>query len=285
MTQPRVGVVGGGRVGAVLASRFQSAGHPISAVSGRSTTSRTRIASLLHGVDIRELVDVARSCDVLVIAVPDDSLASVAADLAHVVHPGQIVLHTSGRHGRAILEPLARAGARTMALHPAMTFTGTELDLHRPCVFGATVLPADRDIAETLISALGGRTMWIGEDDRSTYHAALAHGANHLSTIVNQAMDLLRSIGADNPAAVLRPLLEASLDNTLAFGDDALTGPVVRGDVDTVRAHIDTIGDRSIENTYLAMAAATTDRAEASGRLDPSVADEIRASLSVEKAR
>ena len=85
--------------------------------------------------------------------------------------------------------------------------------------------------------------MWIDESDRSLYHAALAHGANHLVTIVAQSMDLLRQAGATDPAAVLRPLLGAALANALDFGDAALTGPVVRGDVTTIRAHADAFTD------------------------------------------
>ena len=78
----------------------------------------------------------------------------------------------------------------------------------------------------------------MAEEHRSLYHAGLAHGANHLVTLVSQAMELLSRAGADDPAAILRPLLEASLDNALTDGDAALTGPIVRGDVNTVRAHL-----------------------------------------------
>ena len=125
-------------------------------------------------------------------------------------------------------------------MHPAMTFTGTAVDLPRlaGCVFGVTADEADRELAESLVADLGGRPMWVPEDRRTLYHAGLAHGANHLVTLVTEAMEILSAAGAEDPAATLRPLLTAALDNALEHGDAALTGPIVRGDVETVRAHV-----------------------------------------------
>jgi len=280
-----VGVVGAGRVGAVLAARLQRAGHDIVAVSGRSTASQLRVQTLLPDVPLLDRAEVVRRAEIIVLAVPDDALADVALELAPLVGPGRLVAHTSGRHGLEVLAPLAQAGAHTIAMHPAMTFTGTEVDLDRGCVFGVTALPADRDVAETLVAELGGTVMWVDEADRATYHASLAHGANHLTTIVTQAMDLLREIGAEDPAAVLRPLLSAALDNTLAYGDAALTGPVARGDVDTVRAHMANLADPSTRRTYAALATATADRAETTGRIDTDTADAVRTAVIREKVR
>src|SRR5690606_17674087 len=129
MSHPRVGVVGAGRVGAVLAARLQRAGHHLVGVSGRSTATQLRVQTLLPGVPILDPVDVVRRTVIVVLAVPDDALGLVTTDLASVVRPGQLLAHTSGRHGLDVLAPLAQAGARTVALHPAMTFTGTEVDL------------------------------------------------------------------------------------------------------------------------------------------------------------
>jgi predicted short-subunit dehydrogenase-like oxidoreductase (DUF2520 family) len=165
-----------------------------------------------------------------------------------------------------------------------MTFTGTDVDLGRTCVFGLTAAVGEKAFAEQLVADLGGTPMWIDEDDRTLYHAALAHGANHLVTLVAQSMDLLRQAGATDPAAVLRPLLGAALDNVLDFGDAALTGPVARGDVTTIGAHVDAFADAdtpdATRDTYYALARATAARAEANGRLAPSAAREIRRVLS-----
>ncbi len=89
--------------------------------------------------------------------------------------------------------------------------------------------------------------------------------------MVSQAFDLLRTAGADDPARTLRPLLSAALDNALAFGDAALTGPVVRGDLETVRAHLRSLAAQSpaTVESYVVMARATVSHAVDSGRLEP----------------
>src|ERR1700710_2947475 len=126
-----VGVVVAGRAGAVLAAALRSAGHQISAAAGESAASRTRIETLLPGVRVDKPTAVARSCDLLLLSVPDDMLANVVSMLSAsgVIRPGQQVVHTSGKHGLAVLEPATRLGAQGLAMHPAMTFTGTDLDL------------------------------------------------------------------------------------------------------------------------------------------------------------
>lgn len=271
----RVGVVGAGRVGAVLAASLRRAGHEIVAAAGESDASRGRIAALLPGVPVAKPTAVARSADVLLLTVPDDMLANVVVSLvgAGAIRAGQHVVHTSGRHGLAVLAPAHEIGAHTVALHPAMTFTGTEVDIERlhGCVFGLTAAPADRDFAASLVDDLGGTAMWVPEEMRTLYHAGLAHGSNHLVTLVTEAMEILTAAGAADPAGTLRPLLTAALDNALAHGDAALTGPIVRGDAGTVAAHLADITERAPQTltSYVAMARATLERALADGRILP----------------
>ena len=271
----RIGVVGAGRVGAVLAASLRRAGHEIVAAAGESTASRTRMETLLPGVPRKKPTAVAKACDLLLLTVPDDMLGNVVSTLvgAGAIRPGQYVVHTSGRHGLAVLEPARRMGARVIAMHPAMTFTGTDVDLPRltGCVFGVTADGDGRAVAEALVSGLGGIAMFVPEDKRTLYHAGLAHGANHLVTLVAQAMELLSASGAEDPAATLRPLLTAALDNALTDGDAALTGPIVRGDVRTVEAHLADIAAHAPGTlpSYVALARATANRAVLDGRLLP----------------
>src|SRR3712207_1238762 len=142
MTMTRVGVVGAGRVGAVFSAALRAAGHAVVAAAGESPASRARAATLLPGVPLRKPTAVSRSCDLLLLTVPDDMLSNVVTMLAAsgAIRPGQHVAHTSGRHGLAVLRPAADVGAHVLAVHPAMTFTGTELDLARlaGCAFGVT---------------------------------------------------------------------------------------------------------------------------------------------------
>ncbi|MDN5856286.1 MAG: DUF2520 domain-containing protein [Actinomycetia bacterium] len=275
MTRFAIGVVGAGRVGAVLAAAFAASGHEITAVSGRSPASQTRIETLLPGVPVRLPNDVAASADVLLLAVPDDVLEQTARRLTDsgAIGAGQLVVHTSGRHGADVLAPAADAGAQVLAMHPAMTFTGTDVDVDRlpKTMFALTGAESVRDVGESLVASLGGSPIWITEDQRVLYHAALAHGANHLVTLVAQAQTILRSVGIADSSEVLRPLLSAALENALAYGDAALTGPVVRGDVATVEAHVDALDDgpEPIRDAYVSMARATTEQAVGSGSLEP----------------
>jgi predicted short-subunit dehydrogenase-like oxidoreductase (DUF2520 family) len=269
----RVGVVGAGRVGAVLGAALAAAGHDVVAASGLSTASAERAARLLPGVPLLPADEVVAASDLVVLAVPDDILAGLVAGLAETGawRRGQLLFHTSGAHGLTVLAPAERAGVLSLALHPAMTFSGGPEDLYRVVAapFGVTSRPEHRPVAETLVLEMGGEPFWVAEADRGLYHAALVTGANHLVTLVAEAADLLRTAGVTDPARVLTPLLTAALDNGLRRGDRGLTGPVSRGDVGTVAQHLQTLTERapSAVDAYVAMARRTTERALAAGRL------------------
>ncbi|TQN37720.1 putative short-subunit dehydrogenase-like oxidoreductase (DUF2520 family) [Blastococcus colisei] len=269
----RVGVIGAGRVGAVLGAALTAAGHDVVAASGLSTASAERAARLLPGAPLVPADEVVAASDLVVLAVPDDTLAGLVAGLAETGawRPGQLTFHTSGAHGLAVLAPAERAGVLPLALHPAMTFSGAPEDADRlsGAPFGVTSRPEYRAVAETLVLEMGGEPFFVAEEDRRLYHAALVTGANHLVTLVAEAADLLRTAGIGDPARVLAPLLTAALDNGLRRGDRGLTGPVSRGDVGTVRDHLQTLTERAPDSVaaYVAMARRTTERALAAGRL------------------
>lgn len=269
------GVVGPGRVGAALGAALVAAGHRVVAVTPSSQPQRVR--SLLPAAQEGTLADVVHAgTDLLLVTVPDDALATVAAHVAGAgPAPGCVVVHTSGAHGLATLAPVAEAGAHPLALHPAMTFTGAvDGDTADPrrvpgTAYGVTAPDHLREFAAQLVDDLGGHVEWIAEDARPLYHAALAHGANHLATLVNDATDQLRAAGVRRPDAMLAPLLRAALDNTLHRGDDALTGPVVRRDAGTVDRHLRALSASTPEvaEAYRALARRTTDRAAAAGQI------------------
>src|SRR6195952_557226 len=269
----RVGVVGAGRVGAVLGAALAAAGHDVVAASGVSAASAERAARLLPGVPLLPADEVVAAVDLVVLAVPDDTLPGLVAGLAETGawRPGQLTFHTSGAHGLAVLAPAERAGVLPLALHPAMTFSGVAEDADRlvGAPFGVTSRPEHRAVAETLVLEMGGEPFFVAEEDRRLYHAALVTGANHLVTLVAEAADLLRAAGVAEPARVLAPLLTAALDNGLRRGDRGLTGPVSRGDVGTVADHLATLEERAPQSVaaYVAMAQRTTERALDAGRL------------------
>ncbi len=267
-----VGVVGAGRVGAVLGAALSRAGHRVVATTAVSDASRSRAAALLPDVPVRPADEVAAAAELLVLAVPDDALAGLVAGLAStgVLRRGQLVAHTSGRHGLAVLAPATQVGTLPLALHPVLPFTGTATDLARlsGASFGVTAPEALLPVAQALVLEMGGEPVVVADALRPLWHAALAHGANHLVTLVASAADLLRAAGADDPGAVLAPLLQAALDGALTRGDAALTGPVSRGDAGTVAAHLAVLPD-GVRPAYAALARLTADRALASGRLRP----------------
>ncbi|WP_461031051.1 Rossmann-like and DUF2520 domain-containing protein, partial [Streptomyces sparsus] len=184
-----------------------------------------RAAELLPGVPLVDPAEVLARADLVLLTVPDDALPELVRGLAETgaVRPGQLLVHTSGRFGTAVLEPALRAGALPLALHPVMTFSGTDVDVPRlaGCSFGVTAPEELRLAAEALVIEMGGEPEWIAEESRPLYHAALALGANHLVTLVAQAMELLRTAGVEAPDRMLGPLLGAALDNALRSGDAA----------------------------------------------------------------
>mgnify|MGYP000989722311 FL=1 len=280
-----VGVVGAGRVGSVLGAALARAGHRVTGTYAVSEASRARAAELLPGVPVKDVAAVVAGAELVLLAVPDDALGHLVAGLAAtgVWQAGQIVVHTSGRHGVGILDPARAQHVLPLALHPAMTFTGTAMDLDRlvDCAFGVTADDALRPMAEALVLEMGGEPVWIAETDRTAYHLALAHGANHLVTLTSEAMQILASAGVEDPQRVLGPLMRAALDNALRLGDAALTGPVARGDVGTVEDHLRELDRLSpeIRRTYVAMARATALRALDSGRLRPASAEPLLETL------
>ncbi|WP_055546472.1 Rossmann-like and DUF2520 domain-containing protein [Streptomyces sp. NBRC 110028] len=281
-----VGVVGAGHVGPALAASLRLAGHRPVAASGVSDASVSRAAALLPEVPIVPPAEVLARADLVLLTVPDDALPELVAGLAETgaVRPGQLLAHTSGRYGTGVLEPALRAGALPLALHPVMTFTGTPVDVQRlaGCSFGVTAPEELRLAAEALVIEMGGEPEWVAEESRPLYHAALAIGANHLVTLVAQAMELLRASGVEAPDRMLGPLLGAALDNSLRSGDAALTGPVARGDAGTVAVHVQELRRHAPQTVagYLAMARATADRALAHGTLKPELAENLLGVLS-----
>ncbi|MDT4917295.1 MAG: hypothetical protein QOH89_1995 [Pseudonocardiales bacterium] len=282
----RVGVVGAGRVGATLGAALARAGHEIVAVSGVSEQSIARAERLLPGVPLLPTDEVVGESDFVLLAVPDDVLRPLVAGLADTDtwRPGQIAAHTSGAQGIDALDAAAARGVVALALHPVMTFTGRPEDLDRllGATFGVTAEDALRPVAESLVVEMGGEPVWVPESARPLYHASLTIASNPLVTLVNDALGLLERAGVSEPGRLAAPLLSASLDNVLRLGDGALTGPVVRGDVATVSAHVATLARAAPEvlPAYVAMARRTAERARAAGRLTDERAAEILAALS-----
>jgi predicted short-subunit dehydrogenase-like oxidoreductase (DUF2520 family) len=277
----RIGIIGPGRAGTALARALARAGHEITAAAAVSDPSRQRVARHFPRARLTEPAQVLADADLVLLTVPDDVLGGLVAGLAATDAPfaGRLIAHASGAHGIRVLDPATRAGALPLALHPVMTFTGREDDVDRikGVCFGVTAPEPLRAAGEALVIEMGGEPVFIAEENRSLYHAALAFAANHLVTLVAEAATLLRDAGAEAPNRMLGPLLGASLDNALRFGDAGLTGPVARGDDGTVAAHVAAIAaaEPGALPAYLALARLTADRALAAGMLSASDAERL----------
>lgn len=281
-----VGIVSAGRVGTALGAALERADHVVGAVVARSPQSRSRAARRLPESQVLDLAAVASRSELLIVSVPDAALPTVIADLARsgAVRSGTIVAHTAGARGVAILEPLTALGATPLALHPAMTFVDSDDDITRlrSACFGVTAADEiGHAVGTSLVLEMGGEPVAVAEQARPLYHAALAHGANHVVALVSDAVAALRialeqsagegfsAIDSDPlasgvPERILGPLVSAALANVLELGPSALTGPVARGDAAAVAAHLAALGaaDPDLAETYRAMslrAAARTD--------------------------
>ncbi|MDV3128807.1 DUF2520 domain-containing protein [Mycobacterium sp. 21AC1] len=280
-----VGIISAGRVGTALGYALERAEHVVVACSAISNASRLRAQRRLPDTVVLPVHEVAQRAELLLLTVPDAELAGLISGLAAAgaVRPGTIVVHTSGANGVAVLAPLAEQGCIPLAIHPAMTFTGSDEDIARlaDTCFGITA--ADEvgyAIGQALVLEMGGEPFRVSEAARARYHAALAHASNHLVTLALDAVEVLRAslrgqellgqeLVGDEPGGlaerVVAPLAQAALENALQRGQAALTGPVARGDAAAVAAHLDALAtvDQQIAQSYRANSLRTAQRAHA----------------------
>ncbi len=215
-----VGIIGAGHVGPVLGAALAGAGHAIVGISAVSVDSRDRAEAMLAGVPILDIPAVIERSELVILAVPTAELASLVAGLAAAGAwvPGQLVLHTAAEYGTAVLAPATAAGAIPLAVHPAMAFTGTSIDLVRLhesyCAVTAPtpVLP----IGQALVVEMGAEPVIVAERDRPAYAEAIATATGFSTAIVGQAVGLLAGFGMEQPGRVLAPLVRSAVENALA---------------------------------------------------------------------
>ncbi|MGK9146071.1 DUF2520 domain-containing protein [Plantibacter flavus] len=214
-----VGIIGSGRVGPVIGAALGGAGHAIVGITAVSEESRDRAGALLPGVPILEPTEVVERSELVVIAVPDAELESLVEGLAAVGawQPGQLVAHTSPRYGVGVLRSAAAAGAIPLALHPAMVFTGTTLDLARLHeTYCAVTAPSPvQPIGQALVVEMGAEPVIVAEQDRAAYAEAVETAASFSRAVVQQSTAMLADIGVDNPGGFLSSLVRSSVDEAL----------------------------------------------------------------------
>lgn len=244
MSRPTLGFVGTGKVGQTLARLWQARGFHIGAVASRGQASAAALAHSV-GASVVPLQEIAAHADLILLTVPDDAIARVASALAAQNDlSGRGFLHTSGAHDSALLRPLAARGAWVGSLHPAFPFADVELALRTLPGSTFALEVADAPLvawARELVTALDGQLLVLSAQTKPLYHAALVLASNYTVTLYAQAQALLLGLGAqpEVASAALNALVAGTAQNLQQQGiPDALTGPLVRGDLGTIRAHL-----------------------------------------------
>jgi len=219
-----VGLIGSGRVGPVLAAALAGAGHSL---TGRTAASDDdRASAVLPDVPVLEAPEVLRRSELVLVAVPRESLAETISGFAEagLFQMGQLVLHTDAAHGIEVLRPAAERGAIPLAVHPAMTFTGTSVDLRQlSATYAAVTAPAPvLPIAQALAVELGCEPVPVAEADREAYAEAIETASQFSRQIVRQATGILRGIGVENPGGFLSSLVRSTVDHALAEATPAV---------------------------------------------------------------
>ena len=270
----KVAVIGAGTLGTAIAVLLERADHRIVGIAGREET-RERARSYLPSAPFLEPAEAAAAAELVVIGTPDDVIERTVEALAAAaaVGPGTWVAHLSGSLGLDVLEPAAGAGARMLAIHPLQTFpdVGSALARLPGCAIAVTAKDEEGYVlGERLAGDLHGVPFRISDELRPLYHAAAVFASNYLVTASAIAESLFAAAGVPDPAQVMAPLQRATLDNIERLGPErALTGPAMRGDAGTIRRNLEALEAHAPElvPSYVAIARATLDLAERSGRL------------------
>jgi predicted short-subunit dehydrogenase-like oxidoreductase (DUF2520 family) len=278
---PRVGIIGAGRAGLGLALALKKARVVVVGVHSRREKPVPAGVTLTAG----PMAPWIGAADVVVLAVGDEALGPLVAGLAGAgaLRSGQAVLHLSGARTSEALAPLAALGVVVGSMHPLMTVSA-EPERAAKHFRGATfAVEGDFEavrVADGLVRALGGVPVMIAPEAKALYHAGAVFAANYLVTALATAERLLEQAGLPRGTAreALAPLARATLENVAALGPEAaLTGPVARGDAETVRRHRAALGaeDRRL---YDALARATLALAKTKG-LSPAAEAALLAAL------
>jgi predicted short-subunit dehydrogenase-like oxidoreductase (DUF2520 family) len=249
MTPVRTAIVGTGRVAQAFGRLLTDAGMPPVAVGGRTLAHAERAASFVsrHApVRAASIAEIPSLADHVLIAVSDAAIAEVADELARGGMTGGVALHTSGARGPELLEPLAARGVSCGVIHPLQTIADPSRGVAalRGATFGVGGDTAAMEWARQLVDIAAGAPLRIRADAFASYHAGAVMAGNAVIAAIDAAVVMLGAAGVEERAALqaIRPLCLTSAQNALDLGPEAaLTGPVQRGDADTIRAHVEVL--------------------------------------------
>jgi predicted short-subunit dehydrogenase-like oxidoreductase (DUF2520 family) len=288
---PIIGIVGAGAVGTALGVALTRAGWPVAAVASRDPDRRARFRDLVGGTrafaEPNALLD---EVELVLLTVPDDAIAPLAGSLR--LYAGQALVHTSGLLGADVLAPAMAAGTQIGSFHPLVAFADTERAV--AALRGATIaIEGDDQLAALLArmaEALGALPVRLAPGSKPAYHAAAVLAAGGFVALLDAIAELGRIAGLDEAGslAVYGKLVEQTLGNARALGiRAALTGPITRGDVGTLEAHLRALEAHAPDVLPLYRAAAEREiaLAEARGALAPEASSRLRRALGVPLAK
>lgn len=287
----KTGFIGAGKVGSAMAVGLSRLEYQISAVCSRSFASANRLSALLPDCHAcQQPQEVADACDMVFITTPDDAIPNIAAQIHW--RRGQYVLHCSGTLSLDVLEPARRKGAATGSLHPLQSFASIDQAVNN--LPGSTFALEGREpllsLLKQIVPLLGGRAIVLKAGDKALYHAAAVFTSNYTVTLLGMAAKLWEAFGIPQAEAVpaLLPLLRGTVNNIESIGLPAcLTGPVARGDLDTIRKNLEGIAAScpSLLSAYKEMGRQTIPIAIASGSIDKEKAGMLRSILDGEQSK
>jgi predicted short-subunit dehydrogenase-like oxidoreductase (DUF2520 family) len=203
----------------VFGAALAGAGHALVGISAVSQASRDRAEAMLPGVPILDIPTIVERSELVILAVPESELPSLVTGIAATGgwQPGQLVLHTAPTLGTTVLAPAQAQGAIPLAVHPAMAFTGTSIDLVRlrESYCAVTAASIVQPIGMALVVEMGAEPVLVEEKDRPAYAEAITIATTFSTAIVGQATGLLAEAGIPNPGRVLGGLVRSAVENAL----------------------------------------------------------------------
>lgn len=285
----QIAIVGAGVIGASLGLLLQRAGHAVVALSSRTKRRAQATAALLGGVEVvADPALAAMGADVVLLAVPDREIAALGERIAKggALRRGAVVAHLAGGLPAAVLDPVRAAGAYPGALHPLQTFADvdTAVRMLPGTAFAVEGDPRATEVLARLAGDVGGKPLHVASGQKAAYHAGAVLASNFVVALLDGAVELLVRAGVPREEALpaLLPLLSGTVQNLAHVGlPDALTGPIARGDVGTVRSHLAALaaGNEDLLRLYVALGHRTIAVALRKGTLAPPEAEALRALL------
>ncbi len=282
---PIIGIVGAGAVGTALGVALSRAGWPIEAVASRDQSRRERFRQLVGGARaFAEVTPLLDEVELIILSVPDDAIEPLASTIR--LYSGQALIHTSGALGAEVLRPAMAAGTQIGSFHPLVAFADTERAV--AALHGATVaVEGDNQLVALLArmaEAVGAQAVRLAPGTKPAYHAAAVLAAGGFIALLDAISELGRVAGLDEQSAlaIYGPLIEQTLGNARTLGiRDALTGPMTRGDIGTLEAHLAELRKHAPDALPLYRAAAEREIALAQdrGALTPELAGALRVAL------